>query len=410
MPQFKYKVRDGHGELATGVVQAHSVEEAGNILRNEGKFIVKLDEVRAGSARSEQQTARNFTGGGKRIKREDVITFAHQLAVMIDTGVPISDALECVADQSANESFKTVLRDVTEQVQAGGELSAAMQNYPKVFPPVMISLIRASEVSGTMGPMLDRISNYLSKEHQTAKKIRGALTYPAVMMFMAIGVTVFLLVFVLPQFKSIYSTKGAALPGPTQLLMTLSEGIINYWYFWLFGIIGGILGLVVFSHTQAGRQVFDYIKINTPVLGPLFTKLYVTRSTRTMGTMIRAGVPVLDMVAIVRMVTNNIYYEHLWDEVDDRLRQGSQLSNALFTSPLIPRPVAQMIFAGEKAGRLGPVMEKIANYTEIEFDEQVKQTTQFIEPAMVTFMGGLIGFVAIALLLPIFSVGTVVAS
>ncbi len=408
MPQFRYRARESNGTLAIGTLEADSLDAAGALLRQQGRFVL---EIAKGGKLAE--AAPDSTGVLKakagRIKRDHVITFAQQLAVMIDTGVPVSEALECVRDQCENAAFREVLAEVTEEVQAGGELSAALADHPKVFPPVMGSLIRAAEMSGKLGPMLGVISKYLAKEQATARKIKGAITYPAVMFVMVIMVTIFLLVFVLPRFATIYESKDAALPAPTQMLMTLSHTLIHYWPLWIAGLVATVVGLVVMLRIPSGRRVFDYIKLNAPILGTLFNKLYLTRSCRTMGTMIAAGVPILDMVSITRSITRNCYYERLWDDVDERLRRGGQLSDALFETPMIPRSVAQMIYAGEKSGRLGEVVEKVAAYTEEDFDDQVKSATQYIEPLLVSVMGAIIGFVAIALLLPIFKIGTVMS-
>jgi len=406
MPRFSYKVRSGAGELVAGTLTAASIEDAGQTLRAEGKFVVNL-------ARAQEEAdapTRIVSGGRGRIKRADVITFAQQMAVMVDTGVPMSEALHCIAEQCINPTFKAVLDDVAERVNGGSTFSAALAAHPKVFPPVMVSLMKASEASGTMGVMLDRVSGYMNKELAIVKKVKGALMYPAFMFLMLVGVTVFLLTFVLPKFAGIYGAKGAALPMPTQILMAISNTLVHHWAWVVGSLITLVAGFVLFARTSTGRGTLDYAKLHAPILGPMFNKLYITRATRTMGTMIASGVPILDMVAIARNVTRNRLYERLWDDVDDKLKHGSQLSDALFASPLIPRNVSQMIYSGEKSGRLGPVMEKIANFTEADFEEQVKVTTQFIEPVMVASMGLIVGFVAIALLLPIFTIGKVMAS
>lgn len=405
MPQFNYKARDSNGETTDGTLEAATAEAAGDRLRAQGRFIVSLVETGEGDDDWTPKTGR------QRIKKQDVITFSHQLSVMVDTGVPISEALQCCADQSDCEGFRVVLQDVADRVQSGSDMSSAMQQHPKVFPTVMCSLIKASELSGTMGKMLDRISKYMSKEAGTLRKIKGALTYPAVMISFVLLITVLLLLFVLPRFATIYAGRGAALPAPTRLLLGVSGSFQTFWWAYL-GAALAIAGLIVAGFTtQVGRNVIDYLKLHTPVVGPLFRKLYVTRSTRTMGTMIDAGVPILDMIPIAKDVTKNCYYDTFWDGVDQRLRTGAQLSEPFFKGgDLMPRSVAQMIAAGEKSGRLGEVLHKVAEFTEEEFDEQVKNATKFIEPAMVVVMGGIIGFVAIALLLPIFQVSTVVSS
>ena len=400
MPDYLYKARDNEGRLTTGTLRASGTEQAGVMLRNEGKFIVAIEPAKAGIVDTEAAPRRG------RVKSADVISFAHQLAVMIDTGVPISEAMDCVTEQTASPAFKAVLEDVAKHVKSGGELSAALAQHGRVFPSIMISLIRASEASGTMGAMLERISSYMAKEAQTRRTVRGALTYPAVMLTMVLLVTVFLLAFVMPRFADVYQQRDAALPAPTQMLMTFSDLMVNYWYAWIGLAIAAAVGLALGVRTEAGKRLIDWLKLHIPVLGPIFRKLYVTRGCRTMGTMLAAGVPILDMVQIVRNVTVNRYYEDLWDDVDERLQRGSQLSDALFDSPLFPRSVSQMIYAGEKSGRLSSTLEKIAHFTEEEFDAQVKQSTQYLEPALVVAMGSIIGFVAIALLLPIFSVSS----
>ena len=435
MPQFQYKARDGQGRLNTGTLAAPSASQAGAMLRGQGMFVIAINEalnkaVKAAAkpaakpAKSKAQATTKPRGktiddadddewepvvGRQKIRRQDVITFAHQLAVMVETGVSISEALSCCAEQSESEGFKRVLEEVTDLVRGGQPLSSALSEHPKVFPSVMVSLVRASEMSGTMGRMLDRISKYMAKEASTTRKIKGALTYPAIMIGAVVLITTGLLVFVLPRFAAIYADRGAALPAPTRLLMGLSDSVQHQWWAYLAGV-AALIGVVISGFTtDGGRRVVDTLKINAPVIGALFRKLYITRSMRTLGTMVEAGVPILDMIPIVRSVTNNHHYDQLWDEVDHRLRNGSQLSASLFSSELIPRSISQMVFAGEKAGRLGDVLYKVAEYTEEEFDEQVKQSTTYIEPAMVVTLGAIIGFVAIALLLPIFQVSQVAA-
>lgn len=410
MPRFAYEARDGKGQLISGAVNAGSLAEASRQLRNEGKFIVHLAEgdAPAGSSSADQLALPAASSGGK-IRRDDVINFSHQMAIMLQTGVPMGEALDAVAAQTGNPAFQKITQQVSRTVQNGASFSQALAAHSKIFPHVMISLINASEASGTMGPMLDRISKYLSKEHATIKKIRGAMMYPIFMGAMAIATTIFLLAFVMPRFAKIYEGKGATLPVPTRILLSSSDLLINYWYAWLGGSIAVIGSWLWFSSTPAGTVFVDRLKLSMPVIGGLFRQLYITRAMQTMGTMVNAGVPMLDMIGITRRVTNNHFYQLLWDKVDEQLRHGSQLSQALAGSPLIPKSISRMIASGEKAGRLGMVMERIAGHTEEDFDEAVKRGTQFIEPLMVSFMGVLIGGVAISLLLPIFSVGKVMA-
>ncbi|MEM6392895.1 MAG: type II secretion system F family protein [Planctomycetota bacterium] len=421
MPAFAYKARTATGALDTGTLQAENLDAATALLRTAGKFVIELRPQGKGgkpgkAARPAVKTsagapARVGPANGKRkkIKRAEVITFAHQLAVMIDTGVPLANALDCIAEQTDNLNMADVISAVTDTVQSGNELSVALEEHPKVFPAIMVSLVKASEASGTLGTMLDRVSQYLGKEQATAKKIKSALTYPAVMLGLVIVITLGLMIFVLPRFETIYAGKGAALPSPTRLLLGISAQVTGYWYAYAGGALALTVGTAYFLRTPTGQQAFDQLKLSVPVIGPLYERLYLTRASRTLGTMIDAGVPILDMVAIVRDVTRNAQYDALWEDVDTKLRAGDPLSDGLKDSPLIPGSVSQMIVSGEKSGRLGAVMSKVADYTETEFDDRVKAATQLIEPAMIVTMGAIIGFVAIALLLPIFSVGSAVS-
>ncbi len=403
MARFQYRVRDGAGGVGAGVLDAESADQAAQLLRRDGRFIVEL------SPADDDGATRPRAGQGGRIRRADVITFTQQIAVMVDTGVPISEALQCAAEQTPNARFREVIEGVARRVRGGEDLSSSLAQYPQVFPPLLTSLVRASEASGTMGQMLERVAMYLSKEQHTLQKLRGALTYPAIMFTALIAVTAFLLLAVLPKFAAIYQQRGSALPGPTRLLLGLSDAMTTHWHLFAGTGLIGLALLAAAVGTPGGRAVIDRLKLRLPLIGPLYLKLYLTRGCRCMGTMIAAGVPILDMVAITRQVTRNAVFDAFWDDVDERLRRGTQLSEAMFASSLMPRSVCQMVYAAERSGRLAQVMHRIAEHTELEFDEQAKQTTQYIEPAMIALMGLIVGFVAIALLLPIFSLGQVVS-
>ena len=407
MPEFAYETRDQQGQMASGLLKAANVADAARLLRGDGKFVIqvgpkRLDDVSGDDPLTLEQHAR-------RVSHDEVILFSHQMAIMVQTGVPLSEALDSVAQQAVNPHVRAVLSDVAQTVQGGATLSRALSNYPRVFPQLMISLIQASEASGTMGDMLERVSQCLTKERQTVKKIRGAMIYPLFMFVMAMGVTIFLLLFVLPRFSKIYEGRGAALPMPTQILLTTSHLALTYWYVWTGAIVAMALAFIYMRRVPGGRRTLDRVKLRLPVTGQLFNQLYITRAMQTMGAMIAAGVPMLEMIAITRGVTDNVFYQDLWDQVDEKLRHGSQLSDALGSSALVPPPIIRMIHSGEKAGRLSMVMRRIAEYTENDFDESVRRSTQFIEPVMITVMGFIIGGVAISLLLPIFSIGRVMA-
>ncbi len=414
MGNFAYQVRDSNGKLDSGVLSAASQDEAGRLLREQGKFIIKLVESSKAAKGSSEEKAQKKksndvarTSAAKRVKRKDVIFFAHQLSVMVETGVPITEALVCTSSQIENKHFRVVLNDITDAVQGGQDLSSALARYPTVFPTVMRSLVHAGELSGTMPMLIEKAAGYMVKEQQTMQKLKSALTYPTIMLTMAVTITVFLMIFVLPKFAGIYASRGAALPTPTRVLLAMSSALTNYWQWWIVGLVAMFFFVGFLLKTNAGNKVVDYFKLNCPVLKTLFLQAYLSRSCRTMGTMLGAGVAMLDTVAIVKMVVRNQYFQELWEQVDSDLRRGAQLSDTLMDSDLVPPSISQMIRSGEKSGRLGNVIERVADYAESEFDDAVETSTQYIEPIMIVAMGSLVGFVAISLLMPIFSAGHV---
>ncbi|MFG0331353.1 MAG: type II secretion system F family protein [Phycisphaerales bacterium] len=403
MAVFTFEARDTRGELVAGTINAESITEASRQLRNEGKYVL---EITRGVQRTRNDEIESImtVDAAKRVKRDEVIDFCQQLSVMIETGVPLIAAIKGFNQNTKSVNIRRITQAVEDEVSSGSSLSAAMARWPRVFPPLVVSLIEASEASGTMGLMLNRIAKYLTKEMKTAKQIRGALTYPCVMMTFAMAVTVFLMTFVLPRFASIYANRSAALPTPTKILMAISSFWSAHWIAIIIATVVGLVGLYFFVRTALGKRVLDWLRLNTPVLRNMYQKLYLTRAARTMSTLIAAGVDLLETIRITRGVTDNMYYKDLWNSTIEGLEGGMQLSDALKVSDLIPGNIIQMINAGERAGRLGPVMERIGEVTEEELDEAVTKTTQFIEPAMITIMGAVIGFVAISLLLPIFTI------
>ncbi len=406
---FAYRARDASGQVVTGSLVAGSAREVGSRLRAEGKFVLAVDEnaLRADTQLDAEQVRRSEAV--RRVRREDVIAFCQQLAVMLETGVPLSEAMDAFCQQSARRDFRIVLEAIRNDVYAGEPFSTAMSRWPRAFPTLMVSLMKASEASGTMAMMLGRMADYLSKERKTARQIKGALTYPAFMMGIAFALTAFLMVFILPRFASIYTMRSAALPTPTRVLLGISEFVMTqYLVYGPVALVVG-LGLYFWLRTDHGRRRADWLRLFSPVLGSMYRNLYLTRAARTMSTLLGAGVGLLDIIEICRGVTNNKYYDDLWSEVSDNIREGKQLSEAISESQFIPANVSAMIAAGERSGRLVDVMARVAEFSEDELDSAVKQATACIEPTMIVTMGLLVGGVAMALLLPIFQMSSVMS-
>ncbi|MEI7835577.1 MAG: type II secretion system F family protein [Planctomycetota bacterium] len=364
---------------------------------------------RAVAPRSDEDMAMALAVPGKGVKREDVIFFATQLAVMVDTGVPLTDALGAIGSQSPNLGLRALAKELAEDVRGGVEFSVALEKYPAIFNNLFVALVKASEASGTMGRMLQRVSEYLEEEHKIRKKVVGAMMYPLCMLGFCVLVVVGILVFIMPRFEKIYSSKGSALPLPTQVLMTVSHALTNYWYAVLGGVVAASVAGYWYLRTPAGRIMMDQLRINMPLLGKMYRKACLARSLRTMATMTTSGVPVLEGLEITARVAGNYAYSKMWRNMSDGVREGQSLAGQLFQERLVPATISQMIDAGERTGRMSLVMDRVAKFCEDDLRNSIESLTSLIEPAMIIIMGGVIGGIAMALLLPVFSISKVMA-
>jgi len=352
--------------------------------------------------------------GSVKVKAPELILFTTQLSVMLDSGVVLSDALDAIGGQAEREGFKAVIMSLAEAVKGGESFSKALAAHPRIFNPMFISMVKASEASGKMSEMLNVLSGYLSFECETRKRIKGALTYPFIMALMAVAATGTLMFFVLPRFMKIYEAKGAALPKITQVLVAFSKTLGNLQA--MTAIVTGLMvtsvGLYYWSKTLSGQRVIDYIKIRSPVLGTMFVDMVVTRSMRIMATMVNTGVRLLDAIEVIQDSCDNYYFRRLWDAVDGKIQDGYQLSESIQLSPgsdLISSSIIQMLRAGEKSGKVGEVCDKVSLFYEKKLDGSIKNVMALIEPLMITVLGGIIGTIAIALLLPVFKISSVIA-
>lgn len=405
MPQFKYEVRTGSGQTSAGMLTAPSLVAAGAMLRQQGGYVLQLMPVSGGAK-----------GGGLRDfqitlgpSAKDIQNFTSQLAVMVRAGISLRGALEGIADQTENPKFQRMLRQIQSDVESGKPFSGALQRYPKKFSPLYINMVRASELSGGFAKMLDRIANYLTQQIETAQQVRGAMIYPGIIGTLAAFTTVFLLTFVLPRFSVIFAGKEAALPIPTKLLLALSAFMINYWYIILMGLGGGIWGFIITLRTDAGRSWWDRVKLTVPLFKKLFRALYITRSLHAMGQLINAGVPMLDTIAITAEISGNVHFKKMWRNVYISVKQGKKISQPLSGTPLLPRAVVQMIGAGEESGKLGEVLDEVSEYYSRELKSVIKNVTAMIEPLMIIVMGGVVGFIAMSIILPIFKLSQLVS-
>jgi type IV pilus assembly protein PilC len=347
-------------------------------------------------------------------RRQDIILFTTQLSVMLDSGVVLSDAIMAIAEQMKPGVFRLAVNDLAERIKNGDSFSSALSMYPRVFNTMFVSMVKTSEASGRMPQMLEVLSGYLNADAETHKQVKSAMIYPLIMLLMAVAATGSLMFFVLPRFTRIYESRGAALPALTRLLVNCS-GLLADPMFLASAVTFGILaflGFVAWRKTLMGRKTIDWVKIHTPVLGTMFVDAVLTRSMRILATMVNTGVSLLDALEVMRTSCDNYFFRCLWTAVDARLRDGYQLSDAIGLAPyhgLIAPGIIQMLRAGEKSGQLGRICDKVSIFLEKKLQNSIRAAITLIEPLMIIIMGIIVGTIAIALLLPVFRISSVMA-
>jgi type IV pilus assembly protein PilC len=407
MPHYRFQVRQPGGQLSAGVLAAESAAAAAERLRGQGGHVLQVTPVREGGRDLAGWVALLNWSSGPSAK--DVLDFTTQLAVMIRAGISIRAALEGIAEQVTNPGFRKVLQQIRGDVEAGKQFSEAIARYPKLFSPLYVNMVRASEMSGSFAKMLDRIAAYLAQEIETRKMVIGASIYPGIIATMAISVTVFLLTFVLPRFAGVFKGKEDALPAPTRFLMGLSGFMVEWWWAIAIAAALAIAGFLLFIRTELGAFWWDRFRLSVPVVGRMFRALYISRSLHTMGELLNAGVPMLDTIAITGDISGNRLYKRMWRGVYGAVKQGKKVQSQLSRSRLLPRSVVQMIAAGEESGKLGEVLDEISAYYAKALRDAIKAVTSLIEPVMIVLMGGVVGFIAMAIILPIFKMSNLVS-
>jgi type IV pilus assembly protein PilC len=406
MPNYRYQIKTSSGQVQLGVMSADSVSTAAALLRNQGAHVLSINPIEAVTRGQLMERFRELNAGKPKTKH--VLDFTQQLAVMIRAGINLRAALDGIADQTEHPNFKKIVAGLKTDVESGKQFSDAVARHPKLFGPLYVNMVRASEMAGSFAKMLDRIVGYIAQEMETRKMVIGASIYPGVIGTLAVSVTVFLLVFVLPKFYSVFEGKEDILPWATKFLMHLSQFTVANWPYLLGGVIGSIVLLVLFLKTEVGGLFFDRAKLSIPIVKTMFRSLYIARSLSTMGQLINAGVPMLDTLAITGDISGNRLYKNMWKQVYASVKQGKKIATPMQKSPLLPKSVVQMISAGEESGKLGEVLDEIATYYSKQLKDHIKAVTGMIEPVMIICMGGIVGFIAMAIILPIFKMSQVV--
>ena len=403
--KFTYRARRSEGgDMVRGVVEAADNASAVRELRRQGLAIlsVELGDLEA-AVGQESDPVRLRKRLARAMGKDDVVSFCQQLAVMLRTGVPLAESLETFADQASKKDVAEFVRLIKADVCEGEDFSAVLAKYPEVFPTILVSLMRAAEASGKLDEMLTRVAKDLSKARKTAKQIKGAMMYPAIMMVVAVLAVTVIMVFVLPKFAPLFKAQGDRLPAPTKALVWLSGFLRTGWMIYVPAMLAIVGGTWWYVRTETGRIMMDTLKLRMPVLGHMFRCLYLVRFSSTMATLLAAGVSLVDVVRICRDVTGNVHYTKLWETLEDRISKGQEIAPTFREFDFVPRNVVAMIASGEKSGRLSEVLEHAATAAEDDLDIAVKSTTSLVEPIMIVGMGAVVGGIASAMLLPIFN-------
>jgi type IV pilus assembly protein PilC len=340
---------------------------------------------------------------------KDVLNFTNQLSVMVKAGIALPEAIESIGLQIENKKFRKIIFDLKCRIESGESFSQALGHYPDVFGRLYINMVAAAELSGSLSLMLKKITEYLDQEIQTRSQVIGAMIYPGIIAFMAITCTSFLLVFVLPRFTALFAGKEAMLPKPTVIIMAISGFLRADWIYVLIGIAAAIFGLCTYIKTPTGRFWVDKIKLVVPLMKTLCNSLYITRSLGAMGILVNAGVPILETLEITAEVSGNVHYKKMWRDVYNSVKQGKRIAQSFSAKPLLPVSAIQMIRSGEDSGTLGQVLEDVSEFYQRQLKSTIKIVTSMIEPLMIIMMGFLVGFIAMAIVLPIFKMSSMVS-
>ncbi|MFA5785541.1 MAG: type II secretion system F family protein [Actinomycetota bacterium] len=396
---FAYKVRDRQGKLVSGTVEADSQSAVALRLRELGYAPLTIEAVKAGAAKRELHLP-----GRNRIKLKDVAVFSRQFATMINSGLSLLRALSILGDQTENPKLAEIVRLVRTDVEKGTSLSEAMRKHPKAFSNLYVAMVKAGEIGGFLDQVLVRLADTIEKEVELRGKIKSAMTYPVAVFGMVIMILSAMLLFVVPMFQSLYSTLGGTLPLPTRVLVGMSDIFKKFWWLVLGGAIGTGFALRRWKATPKGRYALDVMKLKMPVFGSLFQKTALSRFSRTLSTLLKSGVPILQGLDIVADTVGNGVVAKAVKDVQEAVRHGESLSKPLEAHPVFPPMVVQMMAVGEETGALDTMLSKIADFYDAEVSAAVDSLTSLIEPLLIAVMGGAVGGMVVSLYLPMFNI------
>ena len=405
MPKFRYLAKDEKGNNISGDLTAASESEAILSLHNRNLVILSL------TGAAERRTW-GILGKGEprvRVKADELAIFMRQLSTMIGAGLPVLEILEVLQERMENRGFKWAIQRIITDVRGGSSLSHAMSRHPKAFSNLCVNMIVAGEASGQLDIILTRLAEYLEDMAALRRSIKAAMAYPTVVLTLILGITLFLMAFIVPKFKQIYDSLKVDLPGITSFILNVSLFLQSNFIAVLLGLLALAVGIYIYSKTEFGGRQVDWLKLHMPIFGPLFSKVAISRFTRTFATLIDSGVPILGSLDIVAAAVGNRLLAQDIREARESVRQGTTLAVPLSASRLFPPMVSHMVAVGERSGSLGELLHKVSEFYDQQVKAAVESLTSIIEPLMIAVMGLLVGGIVLAIFLPILRIQEVLA-
>jgi type IV pilus assembly protein PilC len=396
MPLYAYKaIETSTGKVVQSTIEAESEQSVAAKLREQSLHVA---EIKVAKAAGKSGT------GKKKLKPKSVVVFSRQFATMIDAGIPILRCLDILQSQCKDPALKESLEVITVDVKGGTTLNEAMAKHPAIFSRLYVNMIKAAELGGILDLILDRLANFLEYEAEVRGKIKSAMTYPVLVLCFSQIMLFALFTFVLPKFKEIFSGMNVEMPVITRTLFAIGDFMAAYWWAIILAIVGGVIGFKQWAKTPKGRYQSDFWKLKIPVVGDLSLKMSVARFSRTFGTLINSGVPMMRSLEIVGETLGNMVLAQAIEDTRASLREGNKLSVPLTACGLFPTMVTTMIDVGEESGRLPEMLVKVGEFYDQEVEQTVKGLTSMIEPLLIIFLGVVVGFIAISIMVPIFSI------
>jgi type IV pilus assembly protein PilC len=419
MPKFNYVAMDTHGKETKGTLEVNNQNEAIGRVKEMGLFPTKIVEVEktkpdkkggkaAGKAGGKKkggsmQINIKIPGLGGRVKTKVLTTFTRQLATLVDAGLPLLRGLRVLEKQEKNPTLKNIIAELALSIEGGSTFSEGLAQHPKVFNRLFVNMVKAGELGGVLEVVLARLSEFMEKAQKIKGKVIAAMFYPCAVLVVATAILMILMVFVIPKFKEVFAgmLEGAQLPAFTRLVLGISEVIKDHILYVLVGAVILWILLKLFGHTKVGRRVFDKIKLKAPVVGPVVTKVAISRFTRTLGTLISSGVPILQALTIVRETSGNVIVGSAVLSIHDSVKEGETITAPLEASRVFPPMVVSMVDVGEQTGALPEMLLKIADNYDEEVDNAVAAMTSLLEPIMIVFLAVVVGSIVIAMFMPL---------